>query len=136
MRADLHMHSVCSDGALPPAELARRAKQAGLGLFSLTDHDNMAGCAEAAEAAKALGLHFVRGIEISAYLGAAKVHVLGYGCAENEAYFRFLRERREGARLRVADIVKKANAALGLDVTMDEVEGYHVREDGLRGVKS
>ena len=105
MRADLHMHSVCSDGALPPAELARRAKQAGLGLFSLTDHDNMAGCAEAAEAAKALGLHFVRGIEISAYLGAAKVHVLGYGCAENEAYFRFLR----CGRLRAGSDMPRAN---------------------------
>ncbi len=127
MRADLHLHSLCSDGAFPPAEVARRVKEAGVELFSLTDHDNMAGAGEAARAARELGLRFVRGIEISAYLGGAKVHVLGYGCKENGAYSDFLEERRRGARRRAEDIVKKANAVLGLDVTMDEVEGYHVR---------
>ncbi len=129
MRADLHLHSLCSDGAFPPAEIARRVKEAGVLMFSLTDHDNMAGAAEAAAAAQKLGLHFVRGIEISAYLGGAKVHVLGYGCEENGAYFDFLEERRRGARLRAEDAVQKANAVLGLDVTMDEVEGYHVRKE-------
>ncbi len=129
MRADLHLHSLCSDGALPPAEIARRVKAAGVELFSLTDHDNMAGSKEAARAARELCLRFVRGIEISAYLGGAKVHVLGYGCEKNEAYFTFLEERRRGARRRAEDIVEKANAVLGLDVTMDEVEGYHVRKE-------
>lgn len=127
MRADLHLHSLCSDGALPPAELARRAKTAGVELFSLTDHDSMAGCAEAAREAKALGLHFVRGIEVSAYLASAKVHILGYGCAENGTYARFLEARVKGARLRAEDSRKKANAAFGLGVTMDEIEAYHVR---------
>lgn len=129
MRADLHLHSLCSDGVFPPAEVARRVKEAGVQMFSLTDHDNMAGAEEAARAARELSLHFVRGIEISAYLGGAKVHMLGYGCKENGAYFAFLEERRKGAQVRVADAVKKANAVLGLDVTMDEVEGYHVRKE-------
>ncbi len=129
MRADLHLHTLCSDGAFSPAEIARRCKSAGVELFSITDHDNMSGLAEGAEAAKALGLRFVRGIEISAYLGATKVHVLGYGCGEGEAYFNFLKERREGARIRAEDALKKANAALSLSVTMEDVELFHVKKE-------
>lgn len=129
LRADLHLHTLCSDGACPPAEVARRCKEAGVALFALTDHDNMSGLKEGAEAAKQLGLHFVRGIEISAYLGATKVHILGYGCGEGEAYSRFLRAREEGARARARDAVQKANAVLSLDVTMEEVERFHPRKD-------
>lgn len=129
MIADLHIHSLCSDGALFPAELARRAKKNGVQLFSLTDHDTLAGEGEAAEAARALGLRFVRGIEISAYLGATKVHVLGYGCAEGKAYEKFLSDRVTGAKARAEDIVAKANAHFGFHVTLDDVEAYHVRKD-------
>ncbi len=129
MRADLHLHTLCSDGAYPPAEVARRCKEAGVALFALTDHDNMSGLHEGAEAARSLGLHFVRGIEVSAYLGATKVHVLGYGCQEGEAYSRFLKAREEGARARAQDAVEKANAVLSLDVTMEEVELFHPRKD-------
>ena len=129
MIADLHIHSLCSDGALFPAELARRAKKNGVQLFSLTDHDTLAGEGEAAEAARALGLRFVRGIEISAYLGATKVHVLGYGCAEGKAYEKFLSDRVTGAKARAEDIVAKANAHFGFHVTLDDVEAYHVRKE-------
>ena len=52
MRADLHLHSVYSDGKYSPEEIARRAKQAGVKLFSLTDHDNMGGSEEAEAAAQ------------------------------------------------------------------------------------
>ena len=129
MRADLHLHTLCSDGAYPPAEVARRVRDAGVRLFAVTDHDTLAGTAEGAQAARELGLRFVRGIEISAYLGVSKVHVLGYGCREGDAYTRFLNAREEGARARAQDAVQKANAALGLDVTMEEVERFHPRKD-------
>lgn len=129
MRADLHLHTLCSDGAYAPAEIARRALQAGVRLFSLTDHDSLEGSGEGAEAARALGLHFVRGIEVSAYLGATKVHVLGYGCGEGSAYKEFLRARVEGAKLRAADSIAKANAYFSLSVTPEEVERYHVRKE-------
>ncbi len=126
MRADLHLHTLYSDGSFPPAEIARRAHAAGVELFALTDHDSLAGNAEGAQAAKSLGLHYVRGIEVSAYLGATKVHVLGYGCEEGEAYREFLRARVEGARVRAEDILRKANAYFSLDVTLDDAEAYHV----------
>lgn len=129
LRADLHTHSNCSDGLLSPAEVVRRAKEAGVELIALTDHDSMTGCSEAEEEAGRLGIRFVRGIEISAYLGSAKVHVLGYGCREGEAYSRFFGERRRGSVLRAADILKRANEATGLSVTMEEVERFRIKKD-------
>ena len=129
MRADLHMHSVFSDGACSPSELARRVKEAGVSLFSLTDHDNMGGCDEAAEAARAQGLRFVRGWEVSSYEGAVKVHVLGYGCKIGREYGDFLKARFEGALVRAKIMVEKANEYLNLNVTMDEVESYRVRKN-------
>lgn len=127
MRADLHLHTVCSDGAYSPSEIAARCKAAGAELFSITDHDNMGGLREGAEAAKRLGLHFVRGIEVSAYLGATKVHILGYGCEEGEAYSRFLEERRSGALRRAEEIVRRADELFSLNVTMEDVGRYHTR---------
>ena len=123
------MHSVFSDGACSPPELARRVKEAGLSLFSLTDHDNMGGCGEAADAARALNLHFVRGWEVSSYEGAVKVHILGYGCKIGQEYEDFLKARFEGALVRARIMVEKANGYLGLGVTMDEVESYRVRKN-------
>ncbi len=50
MRADLHVHSSASDGTDPPAEVMRRAARAGLDVVALTDHDTVAGHAEARQA--------------------------------------------------------------------------------------
>ena len=75
--ADLHCHSKVSDGMLEPCELVRRAHLNGVDLFALTDHDELAGIAQAAEQAAALGLRFVAGVEISVTWGSETIHVLG-----------------------------------------------------------
>lgn len=128
MRADLHLHTVHSDGKYTPTELAKKVKAQGIELFAVTDHDSMGGCDEAREAAISLGLHFVRGWEVSAYNGTCKVHVLGYGCRADDAYNEFLKERFEGAKVRAATIIALANEHFHLDVTMEEVESYHLRK--------
>lgn len=125
MKADLHMHSVYSDGRLTPKELAFKAKSAGLDLFSVTDHDSLEGLEEKKQAAKEVGLPFLSGWEISAYADT-KVHVLGYGCKPGGAYAEFLKKRLESGYLRADDMRKKANAYYGLDVTMDEIEEFHL----------
>lgn len=78
MRIDLHTHSNRSDGTDSPADLVRKAADAGLDVVALTDHDSTAGWAEADEAADEVGIRLVHGVEISArYLGCS-VHLLGY----------------------------------------------------------
>ena len=67
---DLHTHTTASDGRYPPRELVVRAVAAGVTMLGVTDHDTVAGCAEAAAACAAAGLGFVPGIEMTAVLDA------------------------------------------------------------------
>lgn len=75
--ADLHCHSNMSDGVLEPAALVERAADNGVELFSLTDHDEICGQQAAADAARARGLEYVGGVEVSVSWGGETVHVVG-----------------------------------------------------------
>jgi predicted metal-dependent phosphoesterase TrpH len=79
INADLHCHSVHSDGTLTPAELAARARSNGVDLWSLTDHDEISGQAEAGVAARAHGLRYLTGVEISVTFADTTVHIVGLG---------------------------------------------------------
>lgn len=78
MIVDLHSHSTSSDGELTPAELLAKARAAGMEAMAVTDHDTVAGLAEAEEAARAAGIELVPGIELSAFLDGREVHILGH----------------------------------------------------------
>jgi predicted metal-dependent phosphoesterase TrpH len=77
VNADLHCHSAFSDGTLEPETLAARAKANGVELWSLTDHDELAGQRRARDAAAALGLPYLTGTEISVSFAGTTVHVVG-----------------------------------------------------------
>ena len=80
-RIDLHMHSAVSDGTDLPQELLSRVKEAGISVFSLTDHDAIKGCEiiqaqrEGSEDAPV----FLTGVEFSCKDEQGKYHILGYG---------------------------------------------------------
>jgi 3',5'-nucleoside bisphosphate phosphatase len=79
LNADLHCHSVISDGTLTPEALAERAKAGGVQLWSLTDHDEIGGQARAITAARAIGLPYLTGTEISVSFAGRVVHIVGLG---------------------------------------------------------
>lgn len=79
INADLHCHSVISDGTLTPETLAARAKLKGVGLWSLTDHDEISGQHRAMAAALALQLPYLTGTEISVSFADQTVHIVGLG---------------------------------------------------------
>ena len=77
---DLHMHSTVSDGTDTPSEIVCRVREAGIDLFSLTDHDAYSGCLEIQEELKSEGQPaFLTGIEFSCKDDEGKYHILGYG---------------------------------------------------------
>jgi len=78
LKLDLHTHSAASDGVLAPAALLAKAVEAGVELFSITDHDSLAAY-DAIEPGAADGLRLVPGIELTAQWRGQVVHVLGYG---------------------------------------------------------
>ena len=116
-RVDLHVHSTASDGRFSPAEIVRKAAEAGLAVIALADHDTVAGISRALEAAKAFpGLKVIPAVEISTDVAAGEVHVLGYFIDYTQpALLANLKEMRDSRRLRAQGMIAKLKA-LGLPV--------------------
>lgn len=83
VNADLHCHSVVSDGTLSPEALAERAKANGVHLWSLTDHDELGGQVRARAAASALNMDYLDGVEISVSWMGQTIHIVGLGIDSN-----------------------------------------------------
>lgn len=79
LNADLHCHSVVSDGTLSPEALAARAKANGVELWALTDHDEIGGQHRAMAAAREQGMAYLTGVEISVTFAGTTVHIVGLG---------------------------------------------------------
>jgi hypothetical protein len=85
LNADLHCHSIVSDGTLTPEQLAQRASNNGVELWALTDHDEIAGQHRAAAAARANGMRYLTGTEISVTFAGETVHIVGLGFDPDDA---------------------------------------------------
>jgi len=97
--------------------VVRLASQAGVELLSLTDHDSVDGVPEAAEAASALGLRLVPGVEISALdAGQGDLHILGYLIDERDHTLRERLETFRGARERRAEAMAEAIRQVGFEL--------------------
>ena len=106
MKADLHLHTVASDGRLEPSELVSLAVKVGLDVIAITDHDSISGIADAIAAAKAYpSLTVIPGVELSTDVPRGEVHVLGYFIDYTDRNLSFmlegLRDSRQGRALRM-----------------------------------
>jgi predicted metal-dependent phosphoesterase TrpH len=117
---DLHSHSTASDGSKTPTALVAAAKAAGLVAIALTDHDTMAGVAEATAAGTAAGVRVVPGVELSAVDDDREVHLLGLHIDRPDVLDDALRTFRAAREARAREIVEKLNA-LGVTITFDDV---------------
>ena len=105
LNADLHCHSVVSDGTLTPEALAERASANGVELWALTDHDEIGGQHRAAAAAKANGMRYLTGTEISVTFAGETVHIVGLGFdPDDAAMVRGLRDTRGGREQRAMEM--------------------------------
>ena len=128
MRADLHIHTYFSDGLQSPDDVARTAKNNGVELISITDHDTALAYPEIFSCCENRGIKAVYGIEISAYENGARLHTLGYGISpEHPVFAKFLKELQEGSFFRTEDILSKLDKE-GIHITMDEVK-RHAKSD-------
>lgn len=119
MIADLHTHSTASDGQYPPAELVRLAKERGIEVLAITDHDTIDGVAAAMEAGERQGVRVIRGVEFSAddhlYL-----HILGYNFSSERlrVFLDGLQKRWDDRKHKIHDYLREK----GIDVDLREVE--------------
>jgi hypothetical protein len=118
---DLHCHTTASDGTVGPAELVRHAGERDVDVIAITDHDTVAGVADAVRASPGSGVHVVAGIELSTRHAGREIHLLGYfidtsSSALTEAVSAMKAQRRERAERMVTRLRE-----LGHDIDMSDV---------------
>uniref|UniRef100_A0A0D9VL51 Polymerase/histidinol phosphatase N-terminal domain-containing protein n=1 Tax=Leersia perrieri TaxID=77586 RepID=A0A0D9VL51_9ORYZ len=128
---ELHAHSACSDGSLSPSSLVHRAHRNGVKVLALTDHDTMAGVAEATESAKHFSIRIIPGVEISAMYSPSDgigveepVHILAYygslGPSKPQELNRFLGSIRDGRYTRAKEMLQKLRR-LDMPIELEDV---------------
>ena len=137
MNVDLHSHSIASDGLLPSAEVAMRAKAGGVEAWALTDHDEVKGLAEARSAAEGLGMRFIDGVEISVTWRpepAAKgttIHMVGLQIdPANSTLLAGLRRIRLGRDVRAAAMARGLEIA-GIPGALEGSKKYAINPELL-----
>lgn len=112
INADLHCHSVVSDGTLAPVDLVERAHRNGVDILALTDHDEVAGLDEAQARAEALGLSFVPGVEVSVTWAGETIHVVGLGVDPTDrSLLDGIARTRDGRESRAREMAESLAAA-------------------------
>ena len=115
LNADLHCHSVVSDGTLTPEALAERAAANGVELWALTDHDEVGGQHRAMAAARAHGMRYLPGCEISVTFAGETVHIVGLGFDADDAGMRAGLRATRGGRGERAKEMSAGLARVGID---------------------
>ncbi|NMT64634.1 PHP domain-containing protein [Marinobacter orientalis] len=126
---DLHCHSTASDGALPPQDLVRRARDKGVTHLALTDHDTIAGLDDARTAAQAVGMSLIAGTELSCLWKSHTIHIVGLDFDSSDHNLKAVLARQNDnrwrrahtiadklAKLKIVDMVEKATFRAGGDV--------------------
>lgn len=124
LNADLHTHSNASDGSLSPTQLVERAHAQGVQLLALTDHDSVAGVAQARRAARELGLAFLGGTEISVSFADACVHIVGLGVDEGHAELVAALAATRDGRLQRAHAMAESLARAGIPGALQGALAY------------
>lgn len=130
-RADLHTHTMCSDGKLSPSELVRKVHERGIRAMAVTDHDTIDGLPEAIETGVKLGIEVIPGVELSVTADGQEIHLLGYFFDPlNDEIVEHLQAFRRARKTRAEAIIGHLNK-LGLKVCIEDVLA-HAR-DGVVG---
>ncbi|MGV1098696.1 PHP domain-containing protein [Thiovibrio sp. JS02] len=118
---DLHTHSTCSDGILTPTALVDLAARRRLLAISLTDHDTVAGVAEAVRRGREKGVEVLPGIEVSSRLENTSLHILGYGIRPEDQNFLAFVEKLQAAREQRNQGIIARFAQLGIPIAQKEL---------------
>jgi len=121
---DLHCHSTRSDGLLPPAELVSRAAARGVRVLALTDHDELSGLDEASEAASALGIEFIAGVEVSVTWAGHTLHIVGLRIDSSTKSLSAGLEKIRAGRGSRASRMSEGLAGVGIEGALEGAQSY------------
>lgn len=121
MFADLHLHTTFSDGLDNPSRVVERAKNIGIAMIAITDHDTVDGISEAQAAARRFSVDFLAGTEISCTFDRAEVHVVGLGVDPASVALRDALDRLKQGRLERATRIIEKLRHKGIEVALDRL---------------
>lgn len=125
IEVDLHIHTICSDGTDTPEKVVELAKERGLSLISITDHDTVSGIKSAEIVAKKLGIDFIPGIEVTAdtfsFPKGAEFHILGYSIDVESVALKQLVDFFSGTRKERNRLLIKKLEKEGFNISYDDV---------------
>lgn len=121
-KADLHMHSTCSDGKFSPTELVHRAKNFGFSCIAITDHDTMEGVEEATAEGLSLGVEVIPAVEVTASYNDRECHVLCYGIDQRNPAWKTMLQAQQRLRQSRADRILEKLGEMGVYLEMEDVQ--------------
>ncbi|QGG48271.1 PHP domain-containing protein [Heliorestis convoluta] len=122
MKIDLHLHTTASDGQYSPQEMVQKVIEAGIDVFSFTDHESMEGYREVVREAKVKGLHFIAGVELLVHYKGEEIHLLGYGMELSGTPFLEALEKLKEERNAVAKATVEKLQQLGFALSWSDVK--------------
>ncbi|GKU78489.1 PHP domain-containing protein [Paenibacillus sp. L3-i20] len=120
-RADLHTHTTASDGLHSPAEVVGMAKTAGLHAVAITDHDTVAGVAEAVIEGERIGITVIPGVELSTVSERKEIHLLAYFTNNDDPLWQERLARQGNARERRNSLIVEKLQSFGIAISLDEI---------------
>lgn len=133
-KGDFHLHTKNSDGKLSPIELVNLAKQEGVDIIAITDHDTIAGVEEAVQYGESIGIKVIPGVELSTLYNGKNVHILGYFSDVskiNDNFKDFLKEMNDYRIFRAKKIVENLkdifNIKLDYEKILEDAHGIVAR---------
>lgn len=125
MKADLHIHTLFSDGVFSPEKIVDTALDAGLNAIAITDHDNVLSYEIAKNyiAQNNLELELVNGVEINTIYKNYEIHILGYFMDNNNSDFQKMLKTQQKARItQTKEILTLLKKREGISVKMEDLE--------------
>ncbi len=119
--ADLHVHTIFSDGTFTPEEAVRLAKDKGLSSIAICDHDCVDAIAPAMECAKDISIEIIPGVEITVIRNAKEIHMLGYFISWKEKWFIEILKRIQRERILRLDKMIRKLKCFNIDVDKERV---------------
>jgi hypothetical protein len=124
MRIDLHAHTTASDGLLDAVHLVALARQLGVGILAVADHDSTESVATAIAAGREAGVEVIPAVELNTDVPGTEVHILGYFIDHTVRWLQDLLRRLRDGRLHRAERMVQKLTALGVPIRMERVLAF------------
>lgn len=122
LQADLHTHTVHSDGVLTVKQLFEKTRKVGFAGLSITDHDTLSGVVEALTLIKDYSFKFISGVELTTHVQDKEIHLLSYGIDPLHEELNEKLNKLQKSREKRAEIIVSKLAEHDINLDMENIK--------------